>query len=452
MAELAPTLLLDGPRPGDEALARVRARHTAARGRVLRAEVETAYKQQLDLLRGEDAFTLLERAGLIVSTTTARANPDGSETQVTVAQAPPVESIAMARTGLQIRFTALLGHSRATWDKALPILATALHKPEATVEQRPGQFVLCLNDRDPFDGVRAKTPPLSTTAWHIGADETGEPVLLSVKNKSGWIVGGLGGTGKTALMTSVVVPWLKAGLMDLRVVDGKFGMDWEHLRPYATEFVSEPDMQAVVRLFTEVREIAEWRAKHFYEQYGEANWWSLPDAVRSEHPLIAVLCDEFQSLMAPTKTGDAAADKKLAAIASAVQSLVYFFVTRCRSLGVLWIGMSQRPDADAVPTGIRDNAQLRTCLRVTKRSAATMALGDTWDPDETGPALDPVRLPADKPGRMILMDDQGKFRQVQGVYLPADQVRVELADVTPRRAPGGHYAAEHDEDKGEGDE
>ncbi len=73
--------------------------------------------------------------------------------------------------------------------------------------------------------VRPSGVPADLGALHIGRDEWGEEVALSLSNLSGITVGGLPGYGKTSLVGHWFAQLAPSPAVQFAVLDGKGGAD-----------------------------------------------------------------------------------------------------------------------------------------------------------------------------------------------------------------------------------
>lgn len=80
-------------------------------------------------------------------------------------------------------------------------------------------------------------------------------------------------------------------------------------------------------------------------------------------PLLVCMIDEIQNLFAHKQFGDEAGE------------LAEFVIKVGRSLGVVLVLATQRPDKDSVPTGVSANVSVRFCLRVMGQMENDMILG-----------------------------------------------------------------------------
>jgi S-DNA-T family DNA segregation ATPase FtsK/SpoIIIE len=80
-------------------------------------------------------------------------------------------------------------------------------------------------------------------------------------------------------------------------------------------------------------------------------------------PVLLMFIDECQNLFAHKKFGDEAGE------------LAEFIIKVGRSLGVILLLATQRPDKDSVPTGVSANVSIRFCLRVMGQMENDMILG-----------------------------------------------------------------------------
>ena len=209
----------------------------------------------------------------------------------------------------------------------------------------------------------------------IGVDtETGEPARIALKEKSGFILAGKPGSGKTVLLNQLV----RALMTRSEVV----AFDGKKDDPERVEFLRE----------TMKKRLEEG-----------IDFWNIDTKDRPK--LLILVLDEAQTWFAP-----ASSSKQDKAAAAEREALVRDLVQRGRSAGVLVVLATQRMTADTVPSGIRDLCGVKMVGRVTRPEDSQLVLGVR--PGEGEP--DPLRA---KPGQFVVDDEAHPMRMVQ-VYGP----------------------------------
>src|SRR5207237_8657232 len=72
-------------------------------------------------------------------------------------------------------------------------------------------------------------PPADLGQWEIGRDEYAQPTTVRLSNVPGISVAGLPGFGKTSLVNALIARLAPSPAVQLAVVDGKGGADYEDL-------------------------------------------------------------------------------------------------------------------------------------------------------------------------------------------------------------------------------
>ncbi|ERS45563.1 AAA family ATPase [Corynebacterium kefirresidentii] len=211
----------------------------------------------------------------------------------------------------------------------------------------------------------------------IGVDTTtGAPAEISLREKSGVILAGKPGSGKTFALKAIrhaLHPYA-----DITVFDGK--------RDNPEGFYAKA---------LKIQSCMEERLSSGMDYWAEES-----------HPqLLVLILDEVQRWFGPASRGKA--DKEAAAEREA---LIRDLVQRGRSAGVLVILTTQRMTADVVPTGIRDLCGVKAIGRVTRPEDAELVLGIR--PSEGDPS--PISA---GPGQLVVDDEKNPLRMIQ-VYMP----------------------------------
>ena len=259
-------------------------------------------------------------------------------------------------------------------------------------------------------------------------DSVGEPQSVSFKNVSGMTVAGVPGSGKTAGLTSFLLPAALSEDVELSIIDGKGGHDWAAYKPICGYYSNDDeDLQAMKDYLEAAVEDMRERVQTMPEKLGVANFWSAPlerrRAAGVKHKIIVI--DECQNYF-EKRTGD----KEATALTQEIVRLATSLVKKGRSAGITLIATTQKPTADSLPTGLRDNCALKICFRVTTKEAQKAALGDI-DLDDSNNALS-----INKAGGAVLLSENGDASRVRFFYMaPSDQERLINDEAAKRKTP-----------------
>ncbi|MCH9732228.1 MAG: cell division protein FtsK [Actinomycetia bacterium] len=287
-----------------------------------------------------------------------------------------------------------LGQSLRQWQSAADPLGLALGVPSLAISGgSSGLIAVGLNVRDPLSTLLPMNVVPSSPNWDlwVGVDEAGHRAGLSTANASAVVVGGIPGSGKSQAVLGLFGQWGRRADVAFAVLDGKGGGDWEILR--ARSWAFEADVVGVAGLtqardlLLDVHSVMQMRLKMLRQVTGVANFWTaFPQQSHPDIPLVVLVIDECQSVF----DGRLHVDKEARRLCGECANLVEDLVKRGRSAGVLTVLATQKPTAESIPTGIRDNAGLRLAFGVKSRAAAEAVLGDEWSSDS---GLSPVGAP-----------------------------------------------------------
>ena len=272
--------------------------------------------------------------------------------------------------------------------------------------------------------------PLDEEAMKVvcAVDSVGEQQAVSFKNVSGMTVAGVPGSGKTAGLTSFLLPVALSEDVELNIIDGKGGHDWAAYKPICGYYSNDDeDLQAMKDYLEAAVEDMRERVQTMPEKLGVANFWSASlerrRAAGVKHKIIVI--DECQNYF-EKRTGD----KEATALTQEIVRLATSIVKKGRSAGITLIATTQKPTADSLPTGLRDNCALKICFRVTTKEAQKAALGDI-DLDDSNNALS-----INKAGGAVLLSENGNASRVRFFYMaPSDQERLINDEAARRKTP-----------------
>lgn len=280
-----------------------------------------------------------------------------------------------------------------------------------------GRVSMWVADDDPYliDGEPQNNSPLlkldSFSVWEpipFGRDARGNRINVPVIWQS-MFFGGLPRRGKTftqRLLTSagVLDPWVRHYM-----ADGKGGADWMPMRAIAHRLVMGAEDDAIEALKAMLKELLAEMERRF------ALFRSVPTSlcpqgkltkelqVKYKLPFIFVTIDELQEyLTAMEKDEKEQVINDLGRIAR-----------RGPAAGFICNFASQRPDADSVPTKLREIVTIRYSTQVIDQTSSDMVLGK----GKAAQGADASVLSEDHKGVGVLVTGPASFVTVLGDYL-----------------------------------
>lgn len=259
-------------------------------------------------------------------------------------------------------------------------------------------------------------------------DSVGETQSISFKNVSGMTVAGVPGSGKTAGLTSFLLPVALSPDVELSIIDGKGGHDWAEYKPICSYYSNDDeDLQAMKDYLEAAVQDMRERVQTMPEKLGVANFWSAPlerrRAAGVKHKIIVI--DECQNFF------EKRANKEENALVQEIVRLSTSLVKKGRSAGITLIATTQKPTSESLPTGLRDNCSLKICFEVSTKEAQKAALGDVaLDDSNSAVAI------SDNPGEAVIVGEAGKASNVRFYYMePETQERLIDDEVSRRKTP-----------------
>lgn len=291
------------------------------------------------------------------------------------------------------------------------------------------KIVLFTTDPLEEDQVISEPMPLDEDSMKVvcAVDSVGEAQSLSFKQVSGMTVSGVPGSGKTAGLTSFLLPVALSENVELNIIDGKGGHDWAAYKPICAYYSNDDeDLQALRDyLQSAVNEVRE-RVQTMPEKLGVADFWHASAERRRaaglKHKIIVI--DECQTFF------EKRTNKEENALIQDIVRLATSLVKKGRSAGITLIATTQKPTSESLPTGLRDNCPLRVCFRVTTKEAQKAALGDTSGDDR----IDALSIR--NAGGAVILSEKGDASRVRFYYMsPSDQERLINEEVAKRKTP-----------------
>lgn len=261
-------------------------------------------------------------------------------------------------------------------------LASGLRRPEGCVWPEPdadahaGRLVLWVADRPMSTSTPVAWPLARTGRTNLfeplpfGVDQRGRPVSITLMFAAA-VIGAVPRQGKTAALRVLLLGAALDPRCELHVANCKGGGDLDPLAAVAHFIVSGDEPDDIDALLTDLRAIRADMSRR-YKVMRELPRDIAPDskvtddlASRRElrlHPVVIGI-DECQVIFEHDKHG------------KEFDEIVTDLVKRGPAVGISVIVATQRPDTKSLPSGIRSNAILRFCLRVTSQVETDMVLG-----------------------------------------------------------------------------
>jgi DNA segregation ATPase FtsK/SpoIIIE, S-DNA-T family len=235
----------------------------------------------------------------------------------------------------------------------------------------PGRLVVRAVRRDPLIEPYVSVPtgqaPAELDRWEVGRDEYARPTDLRLSNVPGISVAGLPGYGKTSLVNALIARLAASPAVQLAVVDGKGGADYEDLTGRFFAWTGD-DLRAANAVFRQLYELRRQRAASIRSVLGVKNMWHVGPSQR--WPLVLLVIDEAHTFFADVK-----GDKDVIALTTENRRLVEDIVKKGPSVGICTLLATQKSTGDAIPTAIRDVCPVALSFAQRTDEAAVAALG-----------------------------------------------------------------------------
>lgn len=321
---------------------------------------------------------------------------------------PIIGTVWLDSTDMADKLTIAAPLPRISTEKTMKTLESfkdVLGAVRMTATQDGDGYIYTFWKQDPLDNPVEITEPgdldPEKMAVPCAVNTSGDVVPVVFKNNAGLIVGGVPGSGKTAGMTSFLLPMALSETVDLHIIDGKGGHDWDAYGPIASTFLKvSRDIESVRDFIVQAQADMEDRIATQKDALGHSNFWSVPSATRmtAGEKLQLIIIDECQVIL--RKKTDKDQQKTTVEIVDAIEDIV----RRGRSAGYVVILATQKPTADSIPTSIRDNAGLSICFRVKTDQAEEAVMGDILTTPDTPRATE---IPAGRLGGAVMMSESG---------------------------------------------
>lgn len=349
---------------------------------------------------------------------TIQAWPDRVVDADGIYQVPVLRGSERSPIGPRFYISVLPGSSLRTYESAAEALAVGLGVvgisfSQDGMQRSHGVIQMDVRLRDSLAvGAVSEGSFTDFNQIPVAVREDGQTWMLSVANQSAMLVGGLPGSGKSAAMTNLIGQFLPKDNVQVSVVDGKGGADWEWVEPRAAVYTNEDeDLSCVLEVVTRLQAIMRWRLRHMKEVRGTSNFWK--HGPTEDMPLMVLVMDEIQTFLDKTEIQGVTDEdtKRQKAISTQIHGRLSQLVKKGRSAGMFTILMTQKPTADAIPTNLRSNAGMSVGFRVMNAETVKAIYGDYIEPS-------PTDISTDTPGVAVLPREDGAgYERVRFFYL-----------------------------------
>ena len=297
-----------------------------------------------------------------------------------------------------------------------------------------------LYENDPLDEPVTITKPASLEPDKMLVEcargVSGESLPIRFGNNSGMVVGGVPGSGKTAGVTSFLLPLALSEYVNLSIIDGKGGEDWTSYEAVADTYIrGDEELEPIAEYVESLVATMYDRLNNQKQNLGVSNFWgaSAADRLAAGERLELLVIDECQGVFEQTGRDK---DEKL--IIGRITRAVSTLVKRGRSAGMFVILMTQKPTTESLPSAIRDNCGVKVAFRVETGAAETAIVGEIPD-DINVPRA--TRIPSGRPGGAVMAVEGGGRAECRFFYMDearqsellsrSPKARNDVADMNP---------------------
>lgn len=309
---------------------------------------------------------------------------------------------------------------------ALGVAVQQLHQSRG---DREGRVHLRVSLRLPFTGEPVQGPLLAmerVDLWQaipMGVNLRGESVWTSWVERSG-LFGGEPGSGKSAGANDLLLAAALDPTVRMYLADGKAGADITPFEPIASMYDTDGDPERLLEILEHIWNVEVPERRALAKEYGSRK---LTAAMAARDPrvcLAVLLVDEWSSY-------GAAADRKTR---DECERLLRLIVQQGRALGIITLAATQKPDADSVPTGIRDILSIRWAMRCLTPQASDTILGQGY----AAAGHNAQEILKSQRGVGIYMDGEGAEPELtRSYYYDDDEVQMILERAYGLRADAG---------------
>ena len=249
--------------------------------------------------------------------------------------------------------------------------------PEGRSEIHPGRLVVWVGDEDMATAKQPAWPHLKGGKGlnlfepvQIGTDPRGRPVTVTLMFVAA-VIGAIPRMGKTFALRLLLLAAALDARAEVHAFDLKGTGDFKPVAPVCHAYRAgdeDADLEYVMDDLRALHKELRRRTKAINALPADVCPENkVTDALASKkslglHPIVIGI-DECQRLFEHDKFGDEA------------EAICEDLVKRGPATGIVLMLATQRPDKDSLPTGIRANAVMRLCLKVTGQMENDMVLG-----------------------------------------------------------------------------
>jgi S-DNA-T family DNA segregation ATPase FtsK/SpoIIIE len=364
----------------------------------------------------------------------------------------PAADFVVDGQGVTATVAAIAGAGLVDYQQAATYLADTWGCVSVRAEQqRPGIIQLRGLHRDPLLAPAridlSGMAPASLTSWWLGWAEDGSLVMVRLAEVSGTVIGGLAGFGKTMLVAHLLGQLAPSPAVQLVLVDGKGGPDYDRLFPRAW-LSAKDDLGQVRDVLRQVHRLMVDRQGAIAQVLGLTDAWHLGPS--PSWPLVVVVIDEAHTFFHERK-GTSPEVKAHNTLVAELSRLVEELIRKGRNVAIQVMLLTQRATGDAIPTRIRDNCQVAISFATRTIDGAVAALGEEIrqhpdaspvllnDPAYVGVAV--TSLPG-RPGFYRVRTPQVDHAQVAAVVRSTAGLRADPAELLAEQAPGLQVVSE----------
>ena len=272
-------------------------------------------------------------------------------------------------------------------------------KADTSADGHEGRFTLWVADSDnPYSGPKVYSELIQASRWNFW--QNGVPLGLDARGRrttlpllwSSLLIGGLQDYGKSYLARLVAAAAALDPHIRIILISGKVSPDWLPLEQVADKYIVGADpstIRSVLRLLdvtiTDMQAVGDKLTQMYRENPAACPEGKLTEDLTRKPGMgpTLLIVEELQELLdaadlMKVKTSDDE-DGEGARVRSAKDVMVESFarfVRVTRFVGGMGMFITQRPDADSVPTKLRGVCVKRACFRVKEAGSAKMVLGD----------------------------------------------------------------------------
>ncbi|MDX3343719.1 FtsK/SpoIIIE domain-containing protein [Streptomyces sp. ME02-6979.5a] len=313
---------------------------------------------------------------------------------------------------------------------ALGVKVQQLHQAQG---DREGRLQLRVSLHLPFTGKPTPGPLLAmdcVSLWQaipMGVNLRGQEVSTSWVERSG-LFGGEPGAGKSAAANDLLLAAALDPTVALYLCDGKAGADITPFEGIAAMYDTDGEPERLLEILQHIWNVEIPRRRALAKEHGSRKLTAAMAAKDPRVNLAVLLVDEWSSY-------GAAADR---ATREEMERLLRLIVQQGRALGIVTLCATQKPDADSVPSGIRDILSIRWAMRCLTPQASDTILGQGY----AAAGHNAQDILKSQRGVGIYMDGEGAEPELtRGYYYDDDEVALLLERAHALRAKAGTLPA-----------